>query len=62
MDNILHSLLSHRLIPEKKIHHVLESSGWYFRFEDYQMDLDQPDVRLILQIAFRVLDDAGSDT
>lgn len=27
-----------------------------------QMDLDQPDVRLILQIAFRVLDDAGSDT
>lgn len=28
MDNILHSLLSHRLIPEKKIHHVLESSGW----------------------------------
>lgn len=62
MDNILHSLLSHLLIPEKKIHHVLESSGWYFRFEDYQMDLDQPDVRLILQIAFRVLDDAGSDT
>jgi hypothetical protein len=28
LDTILHSLLSHRLIPEKKISHVLDSCGW----------------------------------
>ena len=28
MDAILHSLLSHRLLPEEKIHQILTASGW----------------------------------